>query len=431
LAKITSDPISSAFSEKFTIHPGQGGRMVSGDKIKELFDLLLSKTIASAAVYVHIPFCLNHCIYCGFAGKSPTGDIGKRYSLAIAEELRFLGKQKAAIGPVRTVYFGGGTPSCLDPEDLKKIVLALKDSFTLANDCEITLEGAVHDFSTEKIDGFLEAGFNRFSLGIQSFDTTVRKRLGRRSEKEVAIRNLTDLVKRDMGAVIIDLIYGLPGQSLSIFETDLKIADDLGLDGLDTYQLNVFPKGDLKKAVDNGKIDAPAPLHEQGRYYARAYDFLLNKHWKTLSLSHYARTSRERNFYNPWAKRRGDCFGVGAGAGGFIDGFAYYRLPNPEKYIEDAINHIYYPSFITDPSPTEVLSTFIVKELEVGSLNYSKLLSTFNLNQAALDKLFYNWKEAGLITLDDNWLNMTVSGRFWGVNLTQAIVETATNSLIE
>jgi oxygen-independent coproporphyrinogen-3 oxidase len=307
---------------------------------------------------------------------------------------------------------------------------ALKESFTLANDCEITLEGAIHDFTPERIDGFLEAGFNRFSIGVQSFDTEVRNRLGRRSSRDTAIKRLKDLVSRDMAAVIIDLIYGLPGQTLSMFETDLRIADDIGLDGLDTYQLNVFPKGPLKKAMEEGSISFPAPLPEQGRFYAKGYEFLTEeRRWRTLSLSHYARTFRERNFYNPWAKRRADCLGAGAGAGGFLGSFAFYRLPNVENYIKNAENDVFVPSFVTYPSPEEALSSAIVAEMEIGTLNYRELFQNFKLDPEPLSSLMHNWAEAGLVVLKNGRLDMTISGRFWGVNLTQAVIDAASSSV--
>jgi oxygen-independent coproporphyrinogen-3 oxidase len=288
----------------------------------------------------------------------------------------------------------------------------------------------VRDFAPERIDGFLEAGHNRFSIGIQSFDTKVRRSLGRHSDRETATRNLADLVSRDMGAVIIDLIYGLPFQTLSVFETDLEIAHDLGLDGLDTYQLNVFPKGDLKKAVDEGKLPPPAPLSEQGRYYLLGYERLLGKRWKTLSLSHYARTPRERNFYNPWAKRKGNALGVGAGAGGFLSSRGYYRLPDVGKYLENVENGDFSPSFLTLPSPREELTSHIVKELEVGSLNLAELRGRFPMDPKNLEILTRNYVEAGLARFDGDWFDLTPSGRFWGVNVTQAMCDTAASSVV-
>ncbi|MDR2350076.1 MAG: hypothetical protein LBF41_05545, partial [Deltaproteobacteria bacterium] len=139
LAKVTDDPVSLAFSEKFTIHAGLGGGTADAAEVPRIFSELLGKAAGPLAIYVHVPFCLNHCLYCGFAGKTPARGIGTRYAAAVREELKFLGDKKAAEGPVRTVYFGGGTPSCLDPGDLKSIVDTLKANFRLANDCEITL----------------------------------------------------------------------------------------------------------------------------------------------------------------------------------------------------------------------------------------------------------------------------------------------------
>ncbi|MDR2460477.1 MAG: heme anaerobic degradation radical SAM methyltransferase ChuW/HutW [Deltaproteobacteria bacterium] len=429
-ARKTTDPLSGAFSEKFVIHAGQSGSIVK-DLTLDLFSSLLSGDQKPLGLYIHIPFCMNHCLYCGFAGQFPKADLINHYADALISELIYLSSSKVAKGPVRTVYLGGGTPSCLDPEKLKELIATIKNGFHLANDCELTLEGAIHDFTPERIDGFLEAGFNRFSLGIQTFDTGIRKSLGRRSKSAEAIGRLEDLVSRSMAAVIIDLIYGLPGQSCSIFLRDLDIACGIGIDGLDTYQLNVFSKGELIKAVESGKIEAPAPLAAQGRYYALGYDYLLAKHWKPLSLSHYSRTSRERNIYNPWAKSRQNCLGVGAGAGGFLAGHAYFKLPQVEKYLKSAVQGEFAPDFITRPPKTEELASYIVAQTEEGYLDFADLSKRFGVDQSIFTPFFDNWKEAGLVEIYDGWLLFTVAGRFWGVNLSQAVVELAANAFFE
>jgi oxygen-independent coproporphyrinogen-3 oxidase len=429
-AKVSSDPLSQAFSDKFTIHAGLVGQAIGEERITQTYQALLEQQSKPMAIYIHVPFCQGRCLYCGFMGKDSTEQYRHQYVEALLKEIEYTGAKAVSKGPVRTIYFGGGTPSCLDPGDLKSVLEALDKWFDLANDCEMTLEGRISDFDNNRALEFLQTGFNRFSIGIQTFDTAVRQSLGRKNDGSSAQKLLSRLVEYQKAAVIIDLIFGLPGQSLEIFLNDIKSAESLGVDGLDTYQLNVFNGGLLAKAIKLGTLQAPAPLSSQGKYYASASDYLCSKRWRVLSLSHYARSTRERNFYNPWAKRRRQCLAFGAGAGGFLNGHAFYRRPNVKRYLERASLADFAPDFMTFPTSTDEITSFIVGQMEEGHLNIQQLFSYRGIETSVLKKLFDNWQEAKLVTVDKEWLTMSLPGRFWGVNLTQAVVEAATNKNI-
>jgi oxygen-independent coproporphyrinogen-3 oxidase len=429
LASTGPDPLSGAFTGKFAVHAGRAGGSLSGPEAREAYLARLAAPGGPCAFYVHVPYCRGRCLFCGFAGRAPSAGTSAAYSEAVADEIEFIARTTGPRGPVRTVYFGGGTPSCLDPSDLARILFAMRSAIPFANDCEITLEGAVHDFTPDNVEGFLAAGFNRFSIGIQTFDTEVRRKMGRASRGERALELLTDLTSRSMAAVIIDLIYGLPGQSLAVFERDVELAASAGLDGLDTYQLNVFPGGDLARAAADGRVESPAPLSEQGRFYALAHSRLRRMGYRSLSLSHYALGTRERNFYNPWAKRRLDCLAAGAGAGGFLSGWGSYRLPDPGAYMKAVSAGVFGPDLLSRPSDTDALDSFVVGQMEEGSLDLKALRERYGPEPPALTRLLDNWQEAGLVGIEDDLLVMTLPGRFWGVNLTQGVVDTLAGAL--
>ncbi|MDR1657179.1 MAG: heme anaerobic degradation radical SAM methyltransferase ChuW/HutW [Deltaproteobacteria bacterium] len=428
LSAKTDDPLSLAFTSKFTVHAGQAATPYSGAKASSIYQDLLTRPPAPSAIYVHMPFCQGKCLYCGFAGSLPLRDLTARYVQAIKTELEFLARHQAALGPIRTIYFGGGTPSSLVPQELELICQVIRKNFTLANDCEITLEGRIHDFTSEKTEGFLAAGFNRFSIGIQSFDTSVRKSLGRVSDGATAKKLLENLTSLQRAAVIIDLIYGLPGQSVETFVNDVIAADQAGVDGLDTYQLNVFEE--LNRAVELGRVPVPASLSSQGRYYVAAAEYLLGKHWHRLSLSHYGRSTRERNIYNAWAKRRLRCLAAGAGAGGFFDGHATYRLPDIDRYIRQITEGNFSTDFVTPPSKAGPMISFIVGQMEEGHLDFQELSRRFGVNPGPLERLLSDWHQARLVELGGETMTMTTEGLFWGVNLTQAVIDTTANNFI-
>src|SRR5690606_5646059 len=124
-------------------------------------------------------------------------------------------------------YVGGGTPSALSARDLARLLETARQRLPLAADCEITVEGRIIHFDGEKIDACIEAGANRISIGVQSFDTAVRRRQGRRTGKEEAIRFLADIRDRNRVALVVDLLFGLPGQTEDVWREDLRIAADL------------------------------------------------------------------------------------------------------------------------------------------------------------------------------------------------------------
>ncbi|MDR0620388.1 MAG: heme anaerobic degradation radical SAM methyltransferase ChuW/HutW [Deltaproteobacteria bacterium] len=430
LARIGVGP-GLAFAEKFTVHAGTTGETLLGEEALEAYGRVLGDIKPGPlGLYLHIPFCQNRCLYCGFVGQKPDNELIGRYVSAMEKEIESLGTTFAEKpGPVRTVYFGGGTPTIVAPQLLARLTSAIQKNFNLANDLEMTLEGRVSDLSPENVSGFLGAGFNRFSLGVQSFDTEIRKSLGRHGDRAKAMAYLANLIERRMAPVIIDLIYGLPGQSVSAFLEDLKTADEMGVDGLDTYQLNVFRGGELEKAVKSGRIKAPANLAEQAEFYLKAAEFMDSLKWRRLSLSHYARDTRERNVYNPWAKTRKNCLAFGAGAGGFIDGHATYRRPDVPAYLEMSQNRRFGPDFLTKPTGRESLQSFIVGQMEMGYLNIKRLTGTEGVNPEPIALLADNWHRAGLVRLNGDHMELTDPGRFWGVNLTQALVVTASEAM--
>lgn len=432
MARASANPLADAFDRKFTIHaglpPGGPPGAVSPRAYGELLDGLAA---APLGLYIHIPFCQNQCLYCGFNGRRPNSELALAYVNAVIEEMGWIRQRGSSFGPIQAVYLGGGTPTLIAPALLDRLLGAVAKNFDLANDCEITLEGRPHDFSPERAEAFLQTGFNRFSIGVQSFDTVIRRRLGRQSDRGGVVKTLEALIKRQKAAVIIDLIYGLPGQTPDGFVDDLSQAESLGVDGLDTYQLNIFPGSVLDQRLKSGRLPAAAPLRDQGEYYRRAGDYLLRRRWRQLSLSHFSRTSRERNIYNPLAKRQGDCLALGAGAGGFLSGWSFYRLADLEKYLENAARRDFSPDILRPPTPAGRMTSVIIEQMEQGYLNYRRLAALFGIGLELLEPLVANWNENGLIELDEEGLTMTLSGRFWGVNLTQAVVETAAESIKE
>lgn len=182
------------------------------------------------------------------------------------------------------------------------------------------------------MEAAVQGGANRFSLGVQTFDTKVRQAVGRRSTKEQLVSQLSRLTRFNQAAVVIDLIYGFPFQTMGTWKEDLAISRELNLDGVDCYQLRVFERSPLFKYIANGKLPA-GPNHElRALMFAEAVQSMREAGWSRLSISHWAANTRERNFYNYYAKTRSDCLAYGPGAGGNIDGYAYMMDRTPDTW---------------------------------------------------------------------------------------------------
>lgn len=427
LAKETDDPLHDAFDRKLTVHPMSRGKPIPSPEIQKLWnELMQSKDgLPLRTIYIHIPFCENYCIFCGFYQNAYKEDIAEQYVEALIKEMELTAREPFTQSrPFQAVYFGGGTPTALTAHSLKKLVSTVKRLFPLANDCEITLEGRIYHFTKEKIEAVLTAGVNRISLGIQSFDTKVRQSLGRKHSKEEVIKALVYL--RDLGqaTIIIDLIYGLPGQDLKIWEEDIRIFLSLEIDGCDLYQLIIYKDGALEKAVEKGILPKPATLREQADYYLLGVELIEKSHYHRLSLSHWARTTRERSLYNLLSKGQSDCLPFGSGAGGWIKNYFFFVDRNLKSYFESIKLGQKPLSFALKKPEKEPLFRDISYQIELSYCDLRGLSLRYDLDLIALlEPLISQWQKVGLVEFKEGCIYLTKAGEFWAVNLAQIMID--------
>lgn len=290
-ARVTKNPLTGAFPRKTSVHAGMSGKPVPKEEVPALLERLrLTKRHNRTAAYVHVPYCESRCLYCGFFGGKYTVEAGAAYVAALTGEIERAGAfDSVTSAPINALYLGGGTPTALRAEDLTLLLRTLEQTLPLANDCEITVEGRIHNFDDAKIEACLEAGVNRFSIGVQSFDTGIRRGLGRIAAKDTVCRRLEALAAYNEAAIIIDLIYGLPGQTLDDWAEDIRTFLALPLDGVDLYQLNIFPGSSLAKAMEAEKIPTAATLTEQGAFFERGVAMMEAARCRRLSMSHWGR----------------------------------------------------------------------------------------------------------------------------------------------
>jgi len=203
-----------------------------------------------AGIYIHIPFCKKLCNYCDFYHVVSDGDHASFLNALLREaEMRrdYIGNTT-----VSTIYFGGGTPSVLGVNDLGGILDQLAKQFTVEQLCETTIELNPDDVSYEYMKGLKKAGFNRISLGIQSWRDDDLILLNRRHTAGQASKSMKDIIKAGFENIAIDLIYGIPGMSLRAWESNLEQSLAFGLKHLSAYHLTIEPGTPLGKMKEEG-----------------------------------------------------------------------------------------------------------------------------------------------------------------------------------
>ena len=421
-AKEGVDPLSRAFDGKIAVHPGIGGERVPAESVKEHLEALWDTPRRGDSVaYIHVPFCETHCLYCGFYNQAYRREESARYTDTLIEELR-LWENRAAQnqGPVHAVYLGGGTPTALEAEDLERLLRAVGSALPLANDCEITVEGRLHNFGPEKMEACLAGGANRFSLGVQSFNTNIRQTMGRLASREEVFRRLERLKSYNQAAVIVDLIFGFPMQSMEIWLDDIAAACSAKLDGLDCYQLNVYEQTPLGRAVKEGKLPPAADIPRQSAMFAAAVEALNRAFYRRLSLTHWARTSRERNLYNLKVKGSAHCLAFGPGAGGNLGGWFYMNQNNYRKWQESVREGCKPVMMLTRPDSRFYVFRAVAAAMEQGWMDLAELGHSCGRSLLpVLCPLLEQWTRAGLVEMRGSVMVLTLAGQFWQVNLSQ------------
>ena len=409
------------FKDRRATMPWRGAIPIAKEQLSQTWQAVINHSVPrrKRLVYLHIPFCATHCTFCGFYQNRFAEDHCARYTDALLREIAM--EADSALhqsAPIHAVYFGGGTPSALSARDLARIITALREQLPLAPDCEITIEGRVLNFDANRIDACLDAGANRFSIGIQSFNSKIRKKMARTSDGPTAVDFMQRLVKRDRAAVVCDLLFGLPGQNAALWGEDLAIAGDIGLDGVDLYALNVIPHTPLGKAVENGRTVVPSPA-ERRDLYLQGCDFMDDAGWRCISNSHWARTTRERNLYNLLIKQGADCLAFGSGAGGSANGYSWMVERNLAAWHE---------SIAAGKKPLMMMRTAERSyqwrhTLQAGIETARIPLAELTPHAEKLAPLLSQWHRAGLARDASTCLRLTNEGRFWASNILQSLDE--------
>lgn len=420
------NPMSGAFPHKRVVHAGLNGTLISPKESQSVWDAVMRGTPKRGQMqcaYIHIPFCKTKCTYCGFFQNGTSQSIEDNYIDGLIGELKLASEcPRLKDGLIHAVFIGGGTPTSLSPANSERLLKAIKEYLPLANDYELTLEGRIHDLIPENLEVWMNNGVNRMSIGIQSFNTKVRQMVGRLDTKETVLERLAALKAYGQCSVVIDLIYGLPGQTMDVWEQDLADLVSSGVDGADLYQLNVFDGSDLNRDIASGKVPPAATTSMQGDMFEFGRTYLEARAYRRLSAAHWSANNRERSLYNILAKAGVPMFPFGSGAGGNVDGYGM-MLHRALKPYEDMVSRGEKPFMaLMKQSDLQPFVNQVVSQLEQGYLDINTLVA-MDSRLDELNWLYKLWEKRGLVSYNGLLYKLTSAGEFWTVNITQSTLE--------
>ena len=281
------------------------------------------------ALYIHWPFCLAKCPYCDFNSHVRQNVDGSAWQSALLQDLAHEA-DRAPRERLTSIFFGGGTPSLMEPKLVEALLGRAEDLFGFAQDVEITLEANPSSVESERFKALAQAGINRVSLGVQSFDDAVLRFLGRLHSAREAQQAL-DLAQATFDRVSFDLIYARPGQTERAWRAELGEALARQTEHLSLYQLTIEPGTRFATEVRR-KTFEPLDDDAAAALYDVTADMTAQAGLPAYEISNYARPGAEsRHNLTYW--RYQDYFGIGPGAHGRRGGVATLRHRKPENYL--------------------------------------------------------------------------------------------------
>ncbi|MEP6988869.1 MAG: radical SAM family heme chaperone HemW [Chloroflexota bacterium] len=375
--------------------------------------------ISPSSLYLHIPFCRIKCTYCAFNTYVNLDNLIEPFVQAMIQEIKIVGSSKDR-QQLHTVYIGGGTPSLLTAEQLQRILAAIQSEFDLLPGSEISMESNPSDLTSDYMASVRAIGVNRLSIGMQSANESELKLFERRHDLNAVIRAVEAARKGGFDNLNLDLIYGIPQQTLADWENSLKVLLQLQPEHVSLYALGLEDGTPLKTWVETGKY--PAPDDDLAAdMYDLATDMLGGAGLAQYEISNWSKPGLEcRHNLQYW--RNLPYPGVGPGAHGYADGVRYSTILSPQKYIKvmkETQNNFVYPR-----TPATDQAVVVDRDSEIAET----LIMGLRLTQEGIDRETFRqrfgedlldvhpetiarYEKHGLLYVDDKVVRITTKGR--------------------
>jgi oxygen-independent coproporphyrinogen-3 oxidase len=362
----------------------------------------------AAGLYLHVPFCARICPYCDFAVR--TGDAARRRRFVdhLLQEIEMHAGYPLTFD---TIYFGGGTPSSLDADDLGRALDTLRSRLTIGGPVRIFLEANPEDVTAGSAAVWRGLGIDTLSLGVQSLDAAALGFLGRTHTVDTARRAVGAALDAGFDTVSLDLIYGLPGQSASAWQDDLDRAVELGPHHLSCYQLTIHERTRFALLEKRGRLH-PLPDDEQGSLFRLTHRHLDDAGFRGYEVSNFASSPEHRSLHNLKYWDHTPYLGFGPSAHSFHGDRRWWNLRKTDPW-QEAVASGRKP---IGESETLGASDLLLESLMLGfrtyagvdlkSLGAERGIDLFAANAALIERL----EADELISIEDGWLVPTLRG---------------------
>lgn len=361
-----------------------------------------------SGIYLHIPFCRQACHYCDF--HFSTNLENQNDVIAALKRELVLRKQYLDNEPVKTIYFGGGTPSVLSSAQLKELMTVIQDNFILEPEPEITLEANPEDLTIENLMVFQETGINRLSIGIQSFDPKVLKFINRSHNEEAAITSFKLARKAGFNNISIDLIYSIPDQPDSIWLKNIQQAIDLQPEHISSYSLTIEEKTVFGRWHEKGKLK---PTDDEAA--ARQLEILMKEMdqagYEQYEISNFSKSGFQSKHNSSYWKRE-PYLGIGPSAHSYNGTSRQYNVSNNYEYLKH-LNLDIVPFVREELSREDKINDFLLTSLrtswgtDLSILRLEMNYDVLNVHSTYLKKLL----DENFIRIENDFLTLTNRGK--------------------
>ena len=360
------------------------------------------------AIYIHVPFCDHKCIYCDFYSIITSDNISS-FLQSVRKEIKYYAENYSTKRIITSIFFGGGTPSLMQPEYLGEIISSVAENYNVSADAEITMETNPGTVDKEKLRRFRTAGINRISIGVQSFNDYELKFLTRIHNSDTAVKTLDYAADAGFENISLDLIFNLPGQTKQIWLSNLKQAIQLPITHISTYSLILEGGTILNKMVLDGKVKLQSDDHDAD-LYETTIDFLTENGFYQYEVSNFTKPGYECRHNNVYWHYK-NYLGFGTSSHSFVDGRRWWNFSSLKKYISEIEKHNNAVAGYEVLSEEDTHSEFVMLALRSSGLILKRYKEKFGDDWLKKNYHYFEQLENNnLIRNENNIIKLTKKG---------------------
>jgi oxygen-independent coproporphyrinogen-3 oxidase len=357
--------------------------------------------------YLHVPFCQKKCSYCDFYSIESTEHIA-RFVDTLKREI-LLRADAGAGNTFTSVFFGGGTPSLLHPDEIDAITSLMREHFTFAEDCEWTMECNPGTVTLERLRGYRRSGINRLSFGVQSFQQTELDFLDRIHDADEAVAAMQLAREAGFDNVNMDLMFAVPGQTIETLRDNLRRMIELNPDHVSAYSLIYEHGTPLYSDLIKGRVK-PLPEEVDAEMYHTVISTLRNAGYEQYEVSNFARSGRRcRHNLTYW---HGEPYlAVGPSAHGFVGTTRYWNFRSLSAWTEHVMKGALPEANHEHLSESDLLTEHVFLHLRADGLRLADISRRFGIDvRSMLQPDLTYWIEEGFVNDRDDVLSLTAEG---------------------